>query len=87
MSRYERNAEARHALLAALSGAVSAIAAMSLFVAGLFYFDFYGLGTLLRQAAEGPPFWIFLWLPALFGAIGFAIGPTVSGPPQGRPDD
>ena len=87
MSRCKGNAEARHALLAALSGAVSAIAAMSLFVAGLFYFDFYGLGTLLLQAAEGPPFWIFLWLPALFGAIGFAIGPAVSGSPQGRSDD
>ena len=46
MSRCKGNAEARHALLAALSGAVSAIAAMSLFVAGLFYVDFYGLGTL-----------------------------------------
>ena len=87
MSRCERCAEARHALLAALSGAVSAVTAMSLFVAGLFYFDFYGLGTLLLQAAEGPPFWIFLWLPALFGTIGFAIGPTVAGSPQGRPDD
>lgn len=74
-------------MLAALSGAVSAVTAMSLFVAGLFYFDFYGLGTLLLQAAEGPPLWTFLWLPALFGTIGFAIGPTVAGSPQGRPDD
>ena len=81
MTHRHRNDESRFALRAALSGAAAAFLVVSLFEFGIIYLDLIGLRTLLTASATELSFSTLLWPPLCCAVIGFAIGPSVAGPP------
>lgn len=84
MNSHRHDEETRHALRAAISGAAAAFVVVSVFEVLLFLVDLRGLGRLLQVPASELSLWHLVWLPACCAVAGFAMGPSVAGPPAGR---
>ena len=84
MNSHRHDEETRYALRAALSGGAAAFLVVSAFELFIILADLRGLRGMMLASASDLSLWHVLWLPACCAAVGFAMGPSIAGPPPDR---
>lgn len=76
-----------YALRCSLIGAATGLCVGVLLVSSVLHFDVASLGSLLTRVMTPMVPTDLAILPAVFAAIGFAVGPALGGEPAPTPDD